>query len=394
MSILIIDRTRLNELDYVDALGVEKMSTAIMFGEYEERSAYLENFRHFPNFRENWQVEYCALELVAGGAIERVIATSEYDILRAARIRACAALPGQTVESAKAFRDKVIMKDLARKRVQVPIPYRRLESAVDLFEFVDEVNLPIVIKPVDGAGSLRASVIHDRADLMSWLGEGSLQGFEVEPFIHGDMYIVDGLYCHGKIQLAWSSRYVSDCLSHTRGEGVSVAQIGDNNPIHTRLMKFCEELFLALPMPETTTFHTEVFLTPGDELVLCEVASRTGGGAIRRLGELTFGVDLHMLWIRSQAGMDISAQIEATRQNSVMYGFAQIPPIKSEIAKLPNQIPFDFVVEYIQELNPTLSDSGPLESSSKSATIIVRGESTEILERNLGHVVDWMRSAI
>lgn len=74
---------------------------------------------HFPMHRlvdsyHSWSAEQAAEEAARAYGAELVASTSESDVLRAARLRARLGLPGQDVASATAYRDKVVMKRLAR----------------------------------------------------------------------------------------------------------------------------------------------------------------------------------------------------------------------------------------------------------------------------------------
>src|SRR5262249_40276709 len=66
------------------------------------------------SFDADGLVELDALELDRRFVFTRIFAQSEHDLVRAADLRAWLGLPGQSRDSARAFRDKVTMKTLAR----------------------------------------------------------------------------------------------------------------------------------------------------------------------------------------------------------------------------------------------------------------------------------------
>lgn len=97
-------------------------------------------YRHIPGARSftayatGGEVERAAL----AGAPEVVVARSEADVLRAARLREVLGVPGQDFASALAFRDKVLMKSLLRERgVSVP-EFAPVRIPLDLFAFLRE----------------------------------------------------------------------------------------------------------------------------------------------------------------------------------------------------------------------------------------------------------------
>ncbi|MFH8716321.1 hypothetical protein ACH4GC_34220, partial [Streptomyces zaomyceticus] len=66
------------------------------------------------DYHDSVLVEREALRLHAEFGFDEIIALSEFDLLRAARLRDLLGLRGQNEESAIAFRDKLVMKDLLR----------------------------------------------------------------------------------------------------------------------------------------------------------------------------------------------------------------------------------------------------------------------------------------
>jgi hypothetical protein len=75
---------------------------------------------HFPNHRlvddfSSWSTDRVAEDAARSYDAYLVASTSEPDVLRAARLRVRLGLTGQRSDSATAYRDKVIMKRLARR---------------------------------------------------------------------------------------------------------------------------------------------------------------------------------------------------------------------------------------------------------------------------------------
>ncbi|WP_309893120.1 ATP-grasp domain-containing protein [Archangium sp.] len=390
MAIIIINRSRYNKTPY-DVLFQPLANEPILL-----ITEYLEGFEgKFPvverieRFRRNGNVELRALELGQQHPITHVVATSEYDLLRAAQLREHFGIGGQGVASAMAFRDKVLMKELASKVVDVP-RNRRITSVLDIHEFIQSVGYPVVIKPVDGAGSLNTFVLKDRSDLVRFLDRCELWGYEIEEFVKGQMYTVDGLYHRGEVVLSWTSRYVNDCLSFHQGIQASMVQLADGHPLQPRLNEFVARLFREMPMPELTTFHAEVFHTEADRLVLCEVASRTGGGAINELGLHRFGFNMHHAWIKAQGGLlDDVLQFRSTPK-AELFGFAQVPPRVGTLVGLPEQLPFDWVAEYLPEAVLGKKFEGLAESSDKVAVVVVRGATEEEVVKRMSVATEWM----
>src|SRR5690606_4877229 len=112
--------------------------------------AYIEAF---DNYRENGCVELKAIELYEKFQYHTVLANTEADILRAARLRKRFDLKGQSISSAINFRDKIVMKTKAQKHGIKTPPFTKITCAFDLIEFIEEYHYPVLLKPIDGAAS-------------------------------------------------------------------------------------------------------------------------------------------------------------------------------------------------------------------------------------------------
>ena len=94
-------------------------------------------------------VEMKAIELHKMYGFSCVVYQAEQDVLRAAKIRQLLGLPGQSVENALRFRDKIIMKEilLACQKVtdNVLIPtFARVTGVKSILEFIAKHDYPVV----------------------------------------------------------------------------------------------------------------------------------------------------------------------------------------------------------------------------------------------------------
>lgn len=107
------------------------------------KSAY-KHIEGFSGWDLNGLVEQRALELHREHKFTHVVALSEEDLIRAARLRqALGVRTGQQLESALRFRDKVLMKDaVAAKGLAVPT-YAAVDCAMDLISFVQKHGFPV-----------------------------------------------------------------------------------------------------------------------------------------------------------------------------------------------------------------------------------------------------------
>ncbi|WP_237388142.1 ATP-grasp domain-containing protein [Xenorhabdus sp. Sc-CR9] len=145
------------------------------------------------------------LKLVEEKQIDRIVSATEIDVLRAAKVREKMGLIGQNEISALAYRNKWIMKSLLKKN---GIPIAKMLQVTDrqsVEKFADKCGFPIVIKPVDGGGSVGVQIIHHLAQLQDINFELLKSGYLVEEWIEGEFFTIDGLMRNGEMLHCWPS---------------------------------------------------------------------------------------------------------------------------------------------------------------------------------------------
>jgi hypothetical protein len=114
----------------------------------------------------------------------------------------------------------------------------------------------------------------------------------------------------GRTVAAWPSQYQYELASFGSDPGPRVDLTLDvDDPLTPRLLDLVERTLAALRPAgsrlRTHAFHAEVFHTPDDRLVLCEIAGRSGGAKIREVFETLFGVQLAVQVTRAEAGLPL-----------------------------------------------------------------------------------------
>ncbi|WP_214483797.1 ATP-grasp domain-containing protein [Bacillus sp. SM2101] len=388
MAILLINRFSNEKIPFSELLKDSQEELILLTANeqidtYDKGYAYVEGFNNFDN---NAQVEFRAIELSKSYNFSSIVVTSEYDINRTARLREKLGVQGQGIRSASAFRDKIIMKEYAQAVVEVP-NFRRIKTPFDIYDFLSDYGFPIVIKPIDGSGSINTYILKDQNELNIFLENGKFQGFEIEEYIQGDMYTVDGLYQDGEVLFSWPGRYVNDCLSFHDGKQASNVQLAESNPLYNRLQQFIQELITSMPMPKVTPFHAEVFHTSDNRLVLCEIASRTGGGCMNELAQFKFGVNLNHAWVQGQCGL--VSELNLVR-NDKIFGFVQIPPRKGKLLSIPKEVPFHWVVNYQIRAEIGMINDSINNSADKIAVSVVEGKTEEEVVARMDLITKWV----
>ncbi|TCP58014.1 ATP-grasp domain-containing protein [Tumebacillus sp. BK434] len=381
MAILILNRFPAKLVFFKEWLQ-ESGEELILFtpSYYENDFPEYDIVRGFENYVQSSLVEIEALQLHQERPIRRVLALDESDILRAARIRERLGLPGQDVASAVAYRDKVVMKSLLQDDVPCPA-FQRLETGMELYDFVQEHGLPVVIKPIDGMGAMNTTLVHTAEELQPFYRKGRLTGMMVESYVPGTMYHIDGLVANDKLRLVSVGTYNDACLNYRANEGLYIRLLHPEEPIFQRLQAMTERVLAILPTPEHTSFHCEIFHTPDDQLIFCEIASRTGGGRISECVRQAYGVELDEAWSKLSCGLDV--QLPETNVPRVLSAVYLIPKQPGRLVGMIEQFPFDWVQEYQPRMQPGMVSQGQLAAADTVGSVVfIAGDQTELAARH------------
>ncbi len=354
--------------------------------EYADGYRHLPHVHAFDNYDSNQLVDKIALMLARKHQIDAVFARAEADIVRAAALRELLGLPGQHSRSAAAFRDKVVMKDNLRAG-DVAVPsYRRVTSAYDLLDFVEEHGYPVVVKPVSESGSLGAAVIDTEEGLDRYLSRPWPGSSEIETFVPGQMYHVDGLVLHGEVAFIHPFRYLNDCLSFRRDDWLAHLPLPVDDPNFERLVQATRSVLGQLPTPRNTAFHAELWITPDDQIVFCEIASRTGGGMVSPTVRHCFGIDLDREWLLAECGLPGTMPAQPGYQAGA--GLL-IPPARGLLEHLPVGDEPDWVRDVVISGREGTVYHGGVKSGLFLAGYVVSGSSEDEVVSNLAATVGW-----
>ncbi|MEQ9320544.1 MAG: hypothetical protein RIF41_15360, partial [Polyangiaceae bacterium] len=96
-----------------------------------------------------------------GRSFERVLTNWEPLVVLAARLRERWDVPGMSVDVARGFRDKKLMKDRVEAASIRTARSARASSAVDVRAACETIGFPVVVKPIAGAGSADTHRVDD-----------------------------------------------------------------------------------------------------------------------------------------------------------------------------------------------------------------------------------------
>jgi biotin carboxylase len=387
--VLIFAKTKHEKTPYDQWLKDTKITPIILTSK-----DFLPGYEHLPyvcsfeNYDYNRLVEKVAFEICQTFNIVAIFARAEADIMRAAHLREYFRIPGQNIESALAYRNKVIMKNhLLHSRVILP-EFSLIDSAVSILDFIHKHDYPVVIKPCMESGSFGTVIIKCEDDLNDFLAAGIKGELEIEKFIPGEMYHIDGLMIDGEIRFIHPFKYVNDCLSFRNDDFVGSYSLSFEDEHYLPLMQSALEVVYTLPSPEHMAFHCELWVTPSKEIVFCEIASRTGGGMISSMINQGMKLNLDYEWFRAEIG-------HSTEEIQVKFaacGSINIPPQKGILVELPESVP-SFVKE--TQITGQLGQeySGGVKSGLFLAGYVVDGATQKDIFNNILAVGDWFKQS-
>jgi formate-dependent phosphoribosylglycinamide formyltransferase (GAR transformylase) len=239
--------------------------------------------------------------------VDRLTGVLEQLQMPLAEARALANVPGMRPEIARRFRDKDRMKEVLRAR-GVPVAASRLVTSWnELRSFIDDVGLPIIVKPQAGVGSRATHRIESLRDLDALKRIGiepsRMRPVQAEQFIRARELTCETVSVHGKPVWRSGTRYFPTPLEVLETPWVQYCVLlpkeiespwTDFAPINTAALA---ALFGDEPhVTGTAITHMEWFLADGNKLYVNEVGARPPGVQIMPLMSLAHDVDMIGKW--------------------------------------------------------------------------------------------------
>ena len=239
------------------------------------------------------------------GPITHLLAFSEYLLDPAAAVRQQFGIPGHRPADVDRFRDKIVMKRLlGAANMRVP-KWFSCDGNEDIERCALELGFPLILKPVRGASSEGVQKVESLDALRGILATRDLKGFEIEEYVEGDIFHVDGVIdAEGQFVFSSVSRYISSCLNFKSGSPLG-SIIQTESPLRSACQSFANGCLQALGLL-ASAFHLELFHRD-DELIFLEVGARVPGADVPYVVHRTFGVNLFRLWADVVLGRSASA---------------------------------------------------------------------------------------
>jgi formate-dependent phosphoribosylglycinamide formyltransferase (GAR transformylase) len=235
------------------------------------------------------QVQALASEI----RIDRIECLWEPYMILAARLRESLGLPGMTVAQTIPFRDKEVMKEvLGAAGVRTP-RHGRATTVRECREAAERIGYPLIVKPVDGAGSADTYRIDSNEELERiFPALRHVPQVSVEEFIDGDDMTFDTVCVGGEVAHYNICRYRPRALESKQHEWMSpqtyaLRDVDAPELASGRAMGF--QVLQALGF-ETGYTHMEWYATSSGEAVFGEIGARPPG--VRTVDVINFASDV------------------------------------------------------------------------------------------------------
>lgn len=251
----------------------------------------------------------------AGQTFDRVICLWEPGVVLAARLRAVLGVPGMGVDDAIAFRNKDIMKArVAAAGIRTP-RHKGATTAAEVRAAAEYVGFPLIVKPIDGAGSMDTFRVDDARELDAALKRLThIDHVNVEEFIEAEEFTFDTICIAGEMQyfnigyyrprplVARSVEWISPqtlCLRDVDSDWVAGGrQMGAD--------------VLKAMNPGNAFTHMEWYRKSDGEVVFGEIAARPPGARTVDLMNYVSDIDLYMGY--AEAELKGTFSLDVTRK--------------------------------------------------------------------------------
>lgn len=328
------------------------------------------------------------------GAIHRVIGILEPLQVQLAEVRQALGVPGPTPQTADLFRDKARMKDELRRHGLPCARHRLVTSAAAAEQFVAEVGLPIVLKPLAGMGCKATWRIQNADELRAALA--AVQASPESPvlaeeFLRGREFSFETITIGGDVRFTSFTRYfptplevvetpwIQWCVLLPRV--VEGAEWDDARELGTKTVK-------ALGL-ETGMTHMEWFRRDDGSLAIGEIAARPPGAQIVMANSFAHDTDMYRVWARAVIDEAFDGPFERKYAVGTAFlrgiGRGRVVDVRG-VEEAQREVGHLVVKAHLPQKGAPRSDS-----YEGDGYVMVRDPDTEVVKRALTRIIENIR---
>ncbi|PWW02862.1 ATP-grasp domain-containing protein [Paenibacillus cellulosilyticus] len=269
----------LNYRDIHKVLIVEEGTTT------EQQHLYFDEIHTVSSMLRLDEFEAIFTNLASLGTIQAIIVPDEDYVAIGGYLRSKFNIPGLNEQQTRNVRDKFVMKELVRAAGINGCYSVSIQDPDELPEHIVHIGYPVIVKPVDGAGTAHTYRLNSQADLDNYLQSYRKQWRQivVEPFIEGKEFHCDSIIVDGEVVFSSVGEYLFNCLDVVNKKGplgmIIYPASADSIP-HIRAIKEMNTQVVKTLGITKSVCHSEMFLQPSGKLYFGEIGARVGGGQI------------------------------------------------------------------------------------------------------------------
>ncbi|MEZ5962711.1 MAG: ATP-grasp domain-containing protein [Planctomycetota bacterium] len=234
-----------------------------------------------------------------GRTVDRVECLWEPGMGVAARLRHSLGVPGMTSDQTVAFRDKQRMKEvLDAAGIRTPHHYRA-RSEAEVWQGLERIGFPAIIKPISGAGSADTYRVNDKNEAQRAVAAvKQVPEVSVEEYIDGEEYTYDTVTAGGRVlfeNVAWYRPKPLEARLNPWISAQAIALRDIQRPEIAVGVELGHRVLRALGFESGFT-HMEWFRKPDGEAVFGEIGGRSPGGRLTHAMNYSCDIDLFAGW--------------------------------------------------------------------------------------------------
>ncbi|MEO0424483.1 MAG: ATP-grasp domain-containing protein [Pseudomonadota bacterium] len=245
--------------------------------------------------------------------LDRIECLWEPFMTLAAQLREALGLPGMGVAQTHLFRDKEAMKQaLDAAGLRTPRHVQAVGEQ-EIRAAAEQIGLPLVVKPIAGAGSANTHQVRDAAALDVAIADVGRRVVSVEEFIEGEEYTFDTVCSDGQIRFENIAWYRPKPIVGRNEEWISPQTVNLRDIERPELQvgrQLGRQVLDALGF-RTGFTHMEWFLTADGEAVFGEIGARPPGGRSVDLMNFTHDFDIYAGWGQAIAKQPFTQEAKA-----------------------------------------------------------------------------------
>ncbi len=261
-----------------------------------------------------------------GVAFDRVECLWEPFVELAADLRECFGIPGMSLDVARGFRDKELMKERVEAAgLRVPL-HARARTADEVRAAAAKIGFPVIVKPIAGAGSADTFRCDDQGELEAALQKTQhVDEMSVEEFVEGEEFTYDTISIDGRPAFENVAWYRPRPLIARSNEWVSPQVVVLRNidqPDLAEGVALGRRVLGALGMGTGYT-HMEWYRKANGEVVFGEIGARSPGGHLVDQMNFSSDVDLFREWARAVCWKSFEGRITRDYNVAIIFKRAQ-----------------------------------------------------------------------